>query len=303
VEYGLIGYTHAGGVDRPLVVWKGSGGATSDVVVPHLNWRGLFGRGTNASGSPTAVTIEWPGFQTSAYHKMGPTQLQTRTWMGSLLEGQRGAGGQMYMRNRYYDPATGQFTQPDPIGIAGGLNVYGFAAGDPVSYSDPYGLCPGLNGRWWDLTDCPPGYFTAIGMTAGAVGGGIGGGMAGAAACSPTGPGAVVCAGGGAVAGAKAGAAGGAFVGSALDAAILLSRAIDGGSGSGESRPERQRGETSNFRHAVRELGLNRNTASDVLHDLKHAAGLGGADNVWINTTTGAVRAQRTGEIIGYLTP
>jgi RHS repeat-associated protein len=61
--------------------------------------------------------------------------------MGSLLEGQRDAGGLMYMRNRYYDPATGQFTQTDPIGIAGGLNTYGFAAGDPVSYSDPYGLC------------------------------------------------------------------------------------------------------------------------------------------------------------------
>ncbi|WP_420125623.1 RHS repeat-associated core domain-containing protein [Longimicrobium sp.] len=37
---------------------------------------------------------------------------------------------------------TGQFTQSDPIGIAGGLNTYGFAAGDPVSYADPYGLCP-----------------------------------------------------------------------------------------------------------------------------------------------------------------
>jgi RHS repeat-associated protein len=72
---------------------------------------------------------------------MGPTQAETRTWMGSLLEGKRDAGGQMYMRNRYYDPQTGQFTQPDPIGIAGGLNVYGFANGDPVSYSDPYGLC------------------------------------------------------------------------------------------------------------------------------------------------------------------
>jgi uncharacterized protein RhaS with RHS repeats len=54
----------------------------------------------------------------------------------------RDASGQMYMRNRYYDPASGQFTQPDPIGLAGGLNAYGFAAGDPVSYSDPYGLCP-----------------------------------------------------------------------------------------------------------------------------------------------------------------
>jgi RHS repeat-associated protein len=63
-----------------------------------------------------------------------------RYWMGSLAVGMRDAMGQMYMRNRYYDPQTGQFTQPDSIGLAGGLNSYGFAAGDPVSYSDPYGL-------------------------------------------------------------------------------------------------------------------------------------------------------------------
>jgi RHS repeat-associated protein len=62
--------------------------------------------------------------------------------MGGLLEGQRDAGGLMYMRNRYYDPKIGQFTQPDPIGIAGGLNTYGFADADPVSYADSYGLCP-----------------------------------------------------------------------------------------------------------------------------------------------------------------
>jgi uncharacterized protein RhaS with RHS repeats len=54
----------------------------------------------------------------------------------------RDASGQLYMRNRYYNPQTGQFTQPDPIGLAGGLNSYGFAAGDPITYSDPYGLCP-----------------------------------------------------------------------------------------------------------------------------------------------------------------
>jgi peptidoglycan LD-endopeptidase CwlK len=45
------------------------------------------------------------------------------------------------MRNRFYDPQTGRFTQEDPSGIAGGLNLYGFAGGDPVTFSDPYGLC------------------------------------------------------------------------------------------------------------------------------------------------------------------
>jgi len=61
-------------------------------------------------------------------------------WHGSLLEGKRDKSGLAYVRNRYYDPATGRFTQEDPLGLAGGLNLYGFAAGDPVNFSDPFGL-------------------------------------------------------------------------------------------------------------------------------------------------------------------
>jgi hypothetical protein len=36
----------------------------------------------------------------------------------------------------------GPLTQEDPIGIAGGLNLYGYANGDPINFSDPFGLCP-----------------------------------------------------------------------------------------------------------------------------------------------------------------
>ncbi len=35
----------------------------------------------------------------------------------------------------------------DPIGLAGGLNQYGFAAGDPVGGGDPYGLRVCFEGR------------------------------------------------------------------------------------------------------------------------------------------------------------
>jgi RHS repeat-associated protein len=70
--------------------------------------------------------------------------------MGSLIEAGRDNSGQMYRRNRYYDPATGRFTQEDPIGLAGGLNLYGFAGGDPVNFTDPFGLCP----EWLDEIPC-----------------------------------------------------------------------------------------------------------------------------------------------------
>jgi len=69
-----------------------------------------------------------------------PGKREPPAWFGSLIGGNRDQSGLRYRRNRYYDPATGQFTQQDPIGLAGGLNLYGFANGDPVNFSDPFGL-------------------------------------------------------------------------------------------------------------------------------------------------------------------
>jgi RHS repeat-associated protein len=134
--YGEASYTHAGGIDRPLVITKNG---TS--LVPHQNWRRMFALATRTDGYQSAADIDWPGFHTTPWR--GATRV-VENWWGSLSTEMRDATGQIYKRNRYYDPASGQFTQPDPIGLAGGLNSYGFAAGDPVSYSNPYGLCPPL---------------------------------------------------------------------------------------------------------------------------------------------------------------
>jgi RHS repeat-associated protein len=62
------------------------------------------------------------------------------SWTGSLVNGSFGENGLEYRRNRYYDPQQGRFTQEDPLGLAGGMNLYGFAGGDPVNFSDPFGL-------------------------------------------------------------------------------------------------------------------------------------------------------------------
>src|SRR5690606_1172080 len=64
----------------------------------------------------------------------------THLWYGALPLDQADETGLSYRRNRYYDGLSGQFTQQDPIGIAGGLNLYGYAAGDPINFSDPFGL-------------------------------------------------------------------------------------------------------------------------------------------------------------------
>jgi RHS repeat-associated protein len=48
--------------------------------------------------------------------------------------------GLLFMRARYYNPFICRFINPDPSGFAGGLNMYAFANGNPVSYLDPFGL-------------------------------------------------------------------------------------------------------------------------------------------------------------------
>jgi RHS repeat-associated protein len=94
--------------------------------------------GLSAEECPPDCRIAW----SDGLLPCNPSRRAGEHWQGTLLNEKRDASGLLYRRNRYYDPATGRFTQEDPIGLAGGVNLYGFANGDPVSYSDPYGLCP-----------------------------------------------------------------------------------------------------------------------------------------------------------------
>lgn len=48
-----------------------------------------------------------------------------------------------YFRN--YSARKGRYEEGDPLGLAGGINVYLYGSANPISFADPYGLYPGEN--------------------------------------------------------------------------------------------------------------------------------------------------------------
>ena len=132
-------FRHGPGLDDPLVALTGTGPAGPRELYYVTDGDGRhYAVGEGSGGLHSAIlggADGYAGFRASGAvtnsHSYGEARLS-----------QSNAPGLSFFRNRVYDQETGRWTQEDPIGIAGGINLYQFNGNDPASYADPFGLCP-----------------------------------------------------------------------------------------------------------------------------------------------------------------
>ncbi|GAA5786674.1 RHS repeat-associated core domain-containing protein [Chitiniphilus shinanonensis] len=112
----MVAYYHRNHLDTPLQATDKTGR-----VVWAANYN-AFGR---ASITTPTATAEAP---TITSHLRLPGQYEDDET------------GWYYNYHRYYEPDLGRYTTRDPIGLAGGINVYGYAEAEPLVGRDPLGL-------------------------------------------------------------------------------------------------------------------------------------------------------------------
>lgn len=126
-------YIQLPALDEPLMI-RDPG--TSDRWFYHQNNVGSVTRVTDGGGAvDNSYTYSAYGRELSASESVGSRFRYTgREWdpRANLY----------YYRNRWYDPGTAHFSQYDPIGHDGGVNLYGYVDGNPVRLTDPLGEVP-----------------------------------------------------------------------------------------------------------------------------------------------------------------
>ncbi|KFG92236.1 hypothetical protein GQ56_0138605 [Burkholderia paludis] len=98
--------------------------------------------------APQRSTASWGEVSVVAATSRHAPRPQNLRFQGQYLDRETGLH---YNTFRFYDPDIGRFINQDPIGLAGGHNLYQYAR-NPVSWIDPWG---------WAVTSLDaPGYST-----------------------------------------------------------------------------------------------------------------------------------------------
>jgi RHS repeat-associated protein len=125
-------YTHFPGVDQPHSMFDGNGAVYYYATDYPGHVAGLF----NASGT-VANRYRYSAWGLPETTSEGISN--SLRYMSREVDSQTGV---YYVRNRWYDATVARFISEDPIGLAGGINLYTYAGNSPATLLDPFGLSP-----------------------------------------------------------------------------------------------------------------------------------------------------------------
>jgi RHS repeat-associated protein len=129
-----LNYIYLDGIPLAMSVAVEGAGMDAPVYFYHTDHLGTPQRMTDESG-----TVVWA----ADYLPFGEVDITTDSVENNL----RFAGqyydsetGLHYNYYRYYDPNTGRYLTPDPIGFKGGINLFAYTSNNPINLVDPWGL-------------------------------------------------------------------------------------------------------------------------------------------------------------------
>ncbi|MBM4026107.1 MAG: hypothetical protein FJ280_11980, partial [Planctomycetes bacterium] len=126
-------YLYGPGVDEPICMIESSG-TYAGTYYYHFDALGSVVALTNTSGNTVQV------YEYDVYGRVGATDASHPNrilFTGREFDKETGL---YYYRARYYNPQIGRFLQTDPIGYAGGMNMYAYCGNNSLNWADPYGL-------------------------------------------------------------------------------------------------------------------------------------------------------------------
>ncbi len=138
---------HGPGLDDPLIALAGTGPDGPKELYYVTDGAGRHYAVAEGTGGLSFAILA--GADAYAGYKASGAVTNSHSY-GEARLSQPNAPGLSFFRHRVYDQETGRWTQEDPIGLAGGINLYQFNGNDPATYSDPYGLCP----QWLTGSPC-----------------------------------------------------------------------------------------------------------------------------------------------------
>ena len=123
-------YVRGDGLDEVLVDYAGSGTTARSWL--HADERGSIVALSDDSGAMTSLN-RYDEYGKPQSGNAGRFQYTGQAWLPEV--------GLYDYKARVYSPTLGRFLQTDPIGPAGGINLYAYVGNDPVNGTDPLGLC------------------------------------------------------------------------------------------------------------------------------------------------------------------